>query len=73
MHALASRTPLLGLGRAGYISKDIEAAVSVQVESEMATFAFGIMAGGLGEVFRRRQVVNIGGVRRLLGGSDRSG
>ena len=54
IHAFASWTPHLAFVRRGNISKGIEAAVSVEVVSEMGTFAFWSKTGGHGEVCRRR-------------------
>ena len=54
IRALASRTPVLGFGYGGYISKGIEATESVQVGSEIFTIATWNVTGGNGEVFRRR-------------------
>ena len=73
IRTLASWTPFLAFGRGGYISKGIEAAESVQVGSEMLTIAFWNITGGNGEVFRSKKIVKIRNIRRLLGGSVRSG
>ena len=54
IRALASRTPVLGFGHGGYISKGIEATESVQVGSEISTIATWKVTGGNGEVFLGR-------------------
>ena len=53
IRALASRTPVLASGYKGYISPGIEAAESVQVDSELVSIAFWIIPSDNGEVVRR--------------------